>query len=228
MRGPLSADSVVAGLYAILDFPLRHDLPPGVVLDAMLAGGAQVVQLRAKHAPLERELVADLAARCHAAGRLLIINDDLALAELNIPGVAGVHLGQSDLPALGRAPGEQRTRRRALRDAGILLGVSTHEPRQLIDTIDALAPDYVGYGPVFATSSKQNPDPVVGLAGLSQACHGASVPVVAIGGISSATVTDVARAGAAAFAVIGALAAPTSEEICERARALSRAFAAAR
>lgn len=221
MRGSLSE---IAGLYAILDFPLRHALAPMQVLDAMLAGGAKVVQLRSKHAPLDPQLVTRLAGRCQEAACPLIINDELELAERGIPGVAGVHLGQSDLPRLGSTPEQRRTRRAALARAGLVLGVSTHDLAQLGDTLASYEPDYVGFGPVFATASKQNPEPTVGLAALTQACHDSNVAVVAIGGISLATLPSIARAGAAAFAVIGALAAPSPDEIRERARSLVSMF----
>lgn len=225
MRGSLSE---IAGLYAILDFPLRYALAPMQVLDAVLAGGAGVVQLRSKHEPLDARLVTQLAARCQEAGCPLIINDELELAERGIPGVAGVHLGQSDLERLGANQDRARARRAALARAGLLLGVSTHDPAQLGETLAAYEPDYVGFGPVFVTASKRDPEPTVGLAALTQACHDSNVAVVAIGGISLATLPDIARAGAAAFAVIGALAAPSPDEIRERARELVSTFDACR
>ncbi|PRQ03567.1 Thiamine-phosphate synthase [Enhygromyxa salina] len=215
----------IRGLYAIVDLPHRDGLDPIVVVDAMIEGGASVVQLRSKHAPLDPVVVRALGLRCHAGGVPLIINDELELAEAGELGVAGVHLGQTDLARLGGTPDERRRRRASLREAGLVLGISTHSCAQLRTTCDELDPDYVGFGPVFATGTKANPEPVVGLAGLEAACAASAVPVVAIGGIGLDDALDLARRGAAAIAVIGALTGPSPERIRERALALSRAFA---
>ncbi len=228
MRGSLKIGASISGLYAILDLPLRHALDPLSALSAMLEGGARAVQLRAKGARPTRELVVELGARCLAAEVPLIINDALELAALGIPGVAGVHLGQSDLAEMGTTPAQRQARCRALQQSGLWLGLSTHTPDQLRETIEQFAPDYVGYGPVFATASKQDPDPTVGITGLSEACALASVPVVAIGGITRESLPSVASAGADAFAVISALAAPTPAQISERARSLCEAFISVR
>lgn len=201
-----------AGLYAILDLPHRLGLDPAAVIGAMLEGGAGVIQLRSKHARLEPELVRELGGRCAAAGVPMILNDDLELALAGIDGVAGVHLGQGDLDRLGLFVGTGRMDNEArqqtcerLRERGLWLGVSTHDLAQLHDTIVRLAPDYVGFGPVFATGSKSEHEPVVGLDGLAQACAGTSLPVVAIGGIGQQHAAEIAEIGAAAIAVIGAL-----------------------
>jgi thiamine-phosphate pyrophosphorylase len=214
------------GLYAILDLPHRLGLDPLVVVDAMLDGGAGVIQLRSKHAPIERELVRTLASRCAAASVPMIINDELELALAQIPGVAGVHLGQGDLGQLG--PDRQQTRM-ALRERGLWLGVSTHDATQLRDAIALLEPDYVGFGPVFATGSKLQHDPVVGLDGLARACSASTVPVVAIGGIAPQHVAEIASCGAAAVAMIGALIPEPHEDdpveiIRARCFAIARAF----
>jgi thiamine-phosphate pyrophosphorylase len=193
------------GLYAILDLPHRLGLDPITVVGALLDGGAGVIQLRSKHAQLERELVCQLGGRCAAAGVPMILNDDLELALAGIDGVTGVHLGQGDLDRLGLSAGEGQRKRDLLRERGLWLGVSTHDVAQLHDTIVMLAPDYVGFGPVFATGSKSEHEPVVGLDGLARACAATTVPVVAIGGIGQQHVAEIASIGVAAIAVIGAL-----------------------
>lgn len=220
MRGPL----LIAGLYAILDLPQRFGLDPAAALEAMLDGGASVIQLRSKAAPLDPSLVAALARRCQARGVPLIINDEVELAERGIAGVAGVHLGQGDLARLGSTPAERRDRRISLRARNVALGISTHDLDQLRVTLQDDAPDYVGFGPVFSTRSKANPDPVVGLDGLAAACVRSTVAVVAIGGIDRARAVEVARAGASAFAVISALAGPDPSTIRASALALREAF----
>jgi thiamine-phosphate pyrophosphorylase len=132
------------------------------------------------------------------AGVPLCINDrlDVALAV----GAEAVHLGQDDLP-LAEA--------RALAGTRLVVGVSTHDPTQAAAAISGGA-DYIGFGPVFATGTKSNPDPVVGVAGLRVVASAAAVgprriPVVAIGGITLETAAAVAAAGASAAAVIGAI-----------------------
>jgi thiamine-phosphate pyrophosphorylase len=219
----------IEGLYAILDLPHRLGLDPSGVVAALLDGGAGVIQLRSKRAPLDRELVHELAGTCAAAGVPMIINDDLELALAGIAGVTGVHLGQGDLDRLGNDLDTRRQRREILRERGLYLGVSTHNLAQLHAAIATLTPDYVGFGPIFATDSKPEHDPVVGLDGLAQACAAASVPVIAIGGIGLQHVAEIASCGAAAIATIGALIpGPHEDEPVEiiRARcfALSRAL----
>lgn len=219
---------VIAGLYAILDLPERHQLDPAAVLDAMLDGGAGVIQLRSKQAPLDHGLVRALGLRCAAAGVPLILNDELELSEQGFVGVAGVHLGQGDLVRLGPTSEDRRQRRSQLRAAGLMLGVSTHDLSQLHAAIEQLSPDYVGFGPVFSTASKPDHDPVVGLDALARACAEVRVPVVGIGGVQLDNAGQIARCGAAAIAAIGALSGPTVEIIRERTFALARAFAGSR
>jgi thiamine-phosphate pyrophosphorylase len=153
-----------------------------------------VLQVRLKPATTEQIVaVARMARRvCDAAGIPLVVNDriDIALAV----GADAVHLGQTDLPLAD-----------ARRIAGHLaIGVSTHDLAQ-VRAACAGGADYIGYGPVFGTTTKQNPDPVQGLAGLRRAVEAASVPVVAIGGISPATARDVYDTGTAAICAIGAV-----------------------
>ena len=126
-------------------------------------------------------------------GTLLIVNDrlDVALAG----GADGVHLGQDDLPLLAA---------RRIAPPGFLIGVSTHNQAQAATAMRDGA-DYIGFGPIFATASKRNPDPCVGLAGLTAVCARARVPVVAIGGITPARVPELIAAGAQAVAIIAAV-----------------------
>jgi thiamine-phosphate pyrophosphorylase len=217
-RSPLT----VAGVYAILDLPYPHPLAPTEIVSALIAGGARLVQLRAKLASTEqrRAWAEAIAGPCGAAGIPLIINDDLELALAGLEGVAGVHLGQTDLVRLGDA-GRERLRAR-----GLALGVSTHNLDQL-RRVHALEPDYVGFGPVFSTTNKLEPDPVVGVEGLARACGESTIPVVAIGGIDSSRAPELARAGVSAIAAIGALIGESVEIVRARTCALDRAFATA-
>jgi thiamine-phosphate pyrophosphorylase len=107
----------------------------------------------------------------------------------------GVHVGQDDL-----SPGAARK----IIGKKLWLGVSTHNPEQLAEA-DETSADYLAIGPVFSTSSKQNPDPVVGLQGVRRARQQSSKPLVAIGGITRINCRSVIEAGADSVAVISDL-----------------------
>jgi thiamine-phosphate pyrophosphorylase len=164
----------------------------GALVGALARGGAELVQLRAKALPDGERLRAARAAVAAAdeAGIALVVNDRVDVALLS--GAHGVHLGQDDLPP--------RVARELL-GARALLGLSTHTLAQLERAADEPV-DYVAFGPVLATPSKENADPVVGVAGLAEARRRCRLPLVAIGGITPAAAGEVARAGADGLAVI--------------------------
>lgn len=183
---------------------------------AFAEGGATLVQLRDKTTP-----PADLYQQAREAleiaaqrGVQLIINDraDIALAL----SAAGVHLGQDDLPP-------EAARRLLGNDA--VIGFSTHSVDQALAAA-ALPIDYLAIGPIFTTSTKENPSPVVGLAGVRTVRDAiGDVPLVAIGGITPANARDVIEAGADSVAMIrGLLASPA--EISATLRALRRSLPA--
>ena len=179
----------------------------------LVAGGATLIQLREKHlAPREFYLEAEAAlAVARGAGARLVINDraDIALALR----ADGVHLGQDDLPpeAARRLLGEEA-----------VIGYSTHSLAQALEAA-RMPIDYVALGPVFATHTKENPDPVVGLEGLRRVRDAlpARLPLVAIGGITPERARAVLDAGADSVAVIGALL-RQPEQITARAREFLR------
>lgn len=165
-------------------------------VELLIAGGATLIQLRDKcGAPDE---FYEQAARCvqiaHQNNARIIINDraDIALAAK----ADGVHLGQDDLPA---------ERARIILGETAIIGLSTHSLEQARLAAN-LPVDYIAIGPVCATSTKQDPDPVVGLDGLrSVRTELGHIPVVAIGGINEANLRDVFDAGADSAAMIGAI-----------------------
>jgi len=173
-------------------------------------GGARLVQLREKHLPA-REFYAEASEAVRVArsfGATLIVNDraDVALAV----GADGVHLGQGDMPPAAA---------RGLLGGGALVGFSTHNVAQA-SAAAGLPVSYIAVGPVFATSSKEQPDPVVGLEGV-RAVRGAvgRTPLVAIGGVTPESAPSVLEAGADSVAVIGALLdTPDPSEITRRTR----------
>ena len=203
----------MTGLYGMVDLPPTADAAAATTLAAALVdGGAQILQLRMKGADAAGLLAVArvLASWCLRRDVEFIVNDrvDVALAA----GADGVHLGQDDLPVAVVRP---------MVPAGFTIGVSTHDEEQARAAIAGGA-DYIGFGPCFPTSSKRKPDPVVGLEQLARICAFSTVPVVAIGGITLDTVADVARAGAAAAAIIRAVNA--ASDVTAAARTVCSAF----
>jgi thiamine-phosphate pyrophosphorylase len=186
------------GLYAIVDIDAlgaRH-LDPIAFACAVLSVRPAALQVRAKDLSTREflALLRRMAPLCRGAGVPLVVNDRVDLAVL--AGCDVVHVGQEDLPAA-------LVQRIA---PGLRVGVSTHTLEQL-DRALALRPSYVAFGPVYPTTSKVNPDAVVGLAGLRAAsAHAAAarVPLVAIGGLTLERASEIAPL-ASAGAVIAAL-----------------------
>ena len=196
----------IRGFYAVLD---RDDEQLASALVG--PGGARVLQVRVKSATGgELTRIARMARRvCDAAGASMIVNDrlDVALAA----SADGVHLGQTDLPLVEA---------RALVGTRIAIGVSTHSVEQ-VERAVADGADYLGFGPIFATATKSNPDPVQGLDGLRAAVAAArGTPIVAIGGITPERAGEVYAAGATAICAIGAVV--TAVDVVAAARALGR------
>jgi len=152
---------------------------------AAVAGGATVIQLRLKGASTDKLVEAGAPFRDLPA--TFVVNDDVEAA-IRL-GADGVHLGRDD-------PGADRAR-----EAGLLLGISA---ASVEEATDAEGASYIGVGPVWATPSKPDAEPPIGLDGLRQICAAVAIPVVAIGGIDASNAADCIRAGAAGVAVIRA------------------------
>ena len=187
---------ILPRLYPILDTGMLAERSCDVIAaaEAMLAGGARILQFRHKghysrQVFEEAEKVAEL---CRRAGALFVIDDR---ADIAILLDAGVHVGQDDLPP-------QDARR--LVGPGRLLGFSTHNEAQL-RAAAAEPADYIAVGPIFGTSSKEKPDPVVGVEELRRLRALETRPLVAIGGITRENALAVLEAGADSVAVIGDL-----------------------
>jgi len=182
-------------LYAILD-PVCFSGSPALLQAAeeLRAAGVTLIQYRNKSGNARRMLEeACELKRLLQNSVTLIMNDraDLTLAtEFH-----GVHLGQDDL--------SPNAARRIL-GSDHVIGLSTHNPEQVKEAAKTSA-DYVAIGPVYATSAKANPDPVVGLEGVRQARRLTRKPLVAIGGITRANCRAVIEAGADSVAVISDL-----------------------
>lgn len=158
--------------------------------------GATVVQLRVK-APTR--VVVESGRGMRELGVTFVVNDDVEAAA--VLGADGVHLGQGD-------EGADRAR-----EHGLLLGrsVATAEQARAADA------DYLGAGPVWATPSKTDADPPIGLDGLQEVCRAAAVPVVAIGGVDASNAAACIEAGAAGVAVIRAATDPALRRAVDEA-----------
>ena len=178
-------------LYAIFDPEQTNGRSPEIVLRQLLEGGAKMIQLRAKAmssrdflqlAVMARELTALFDCK-------LIVNDrvDLALASA----ADGVHLGQEDLP--------QQVGKKLLGDK--LIGISTHSLDQAKEA-QANGADYIGFGPIFGTATKNTGYTARGLEMLARLNAAVALPIVAIGGITETNIIDVWRAGADSAAII--------------------------
>jgi len=191
LRDPM----ILPRLYAIVDSS-AHDSTRALLAyaDELAAAGCTLLQYRNKSGNVRMMLEQARALKKHLGNSTrLIMNDraDLCLAA----NFDGVHVGQDDLSAESV---------RSIIGPDRWLGVSTHNPEQL-RSADASPADYLAIGPVFATSSKQNPDPVVGLDGVRRARQLTRKPLVAIGGITRTNATSVIEAGADSVAVISDL-----------------------
>jgi thiamine-phosphate pyrophosphorylase len=172
-------------LYPILDTAHLHGHPLVDVLEAAIDGGADWIQIRHK-AEFTRDFLIVLE-ECTKRKRDLILNDRADYAALF---GLGLHVGQSDLPP---------TEARAIIGPDALLGYSTHSHAQLA-AAQGLPVNYLAIGPIFETSSKLNPDPVVGLQPFVSR-H----PLVAIGGITLDNAAPLFTFGVEKVAVISAL-----------------------
>lgn len=164
--------------------------------ERLISGGARLIQIREKD--LKSDQLFDDLKKCVAMGRehgvRILINDrvDIALACDS----DGVHLGQTDMGVADA---------RRLLGTDRIIGVSTHNQAEVSEALTTDA-DYIAIGPVFGTTTKENPDPTLGIEGF-EALRGmiSNRPVVAIGGINAENYRDVLGAGADAVAIIGAL-----------------------
>ena len=199
--------SKIRGLYLILDQGWASRWVFAEILQQAADLGVTVVQYRNKTDAMNEVYRQALELRKIASdsGVAFIVNDrcDVSLAV----GADGVHLGQSDLP-IGLA--------REVLGADCLIGLSTHSPEQVVEATK-LGADYIGYGPIFPTATKPDHEPVVGLEGLKNIRPLTPLPIVAIGGIQSESVSKVVGAGANAAAVAsGILNAPDPQEALRR------------
>lgn len=184
--------SGIGRLYAVIDLSIVPVEKTAEASRAIIAGGAGIIQLRAKGFSSADMLRAARFIKAEAirGNALFIVNDraDIAL----ICGADGVHIGQDDLPV------------RAIRQtlgSGAVIGVSTHDVTEAMRA-EKDGADYISIGPIFATTTKKDAETPKGLQAISEIKKNVNTPVVAIGGIKEEHVESVLKAGADAVAVI--------------------------
>jgi thiamine-phosphate pyrophosphorylase len=206
-------------IYAIADVERLGAARLPAAVAELAAAGIATIQIRAKRLAdreLGRVVVESRRALEGWTGELWI-DDRVDVARLY--SCSGVHLGQSDLPASAA---------RALLDEACAIGVSTHDEAQLAAADRDAAADWVAFGPIFATATKQRPDPVVGLERLRAARARTAKPLIAIGGIDASNLEAVLAAGADSAAVISALGTSNLGAAAGRLLTLARAALEAR
>lgn len=176
----------------LTDFWLQQRHDHQTLARLAIAGGADTIQFRQKHGAPRHWLpaVRRVVALCSEEDVPVIIDDSLPVVMAT--GADGVHLGQTDFPI---------DEARRVLEPHVLVGATATTADQA-RAAEADGADYVGFGPVFPTRSKENPAPVKGLHGLAEACAAVSIPVVAIGGITPERVAAVLDAGAHGVAVL--------------------------
>ncbi len=196
----------IGRLHVITDTTIQSRFTHAELAEMAIEGGADTIQFRQK-AGSTRELVESaqgVQAACAGHGVSLIVNDraDIALAV----GATGAHFGQDDLPiAVGR---------RILLPE-MIIGASARTEDKILEAISAGA-DYIGFGPIYQTSSKPDAELPKGLEALRRMSEIAQCPVIAIGGITAETAYEVIRAGAHGIAVISAVCGQVDPEAATR------------
>ena len=185
----------IGRLHVLTDSELQSRWSHLDLARAALDGGAETIQYRRKHGPTRLMLQEAIAIRdvCRCRKVPLVVNDrvDVAL----FADADGVHLGQDDLPiALARD----------LFGPARIIGGSAVRAEDAVSG-RAGGVDYVGIGPIFVTTSKQDAGPVLGLSGLACAVRTADIPLIAIGGITAENAAEVLATGVHGIAVLGAV-----------------------
>lgn len=180
------------GLYLVITNPV---VGYARCAEAAVRAGISFVQLRMKHATREEIVKEGLAMRKVTAGTKtrLIVNDDPSIA-VEV-GADGVHLGQSDMPIQ-----EARAKFPELK----IFGMSTHNFAQA-KAAEALHPDYIGVGPIYATPTKEIPDPTVGVEEAGRIIASVKVPALAIGGVNKENLPLLRAVGVQNYAVVRAV-----------------------
>ena len=202
----------IGRLHVLTDYYFQQRFSPEQLAEMAIAGGADTIQFRQKNGHIRHKLTmaSQVAGPCREAKVPLIIDDYIEIV-LAIS-ADGLHLGQNDFP-LAEA--------RNILTPGVILGATATTLEQAKTAWKAGA-DYIGFGPVYPTTSKANPARVKGISGLQAVCEAVPIPVIAIGGITAEQVPDIMKAGAHGIAVMSAVC--NAEDPVTATRCLSEAI----
>lgn len=191
----LAHDPKVGRLHVLTDFHLQQQRPHAELARLAIRGGADTIQFRQKHGGIQNILIEarKVAKVCRDASIPLIVDDRIDV--MQAIDANGVHLGQEDFPV-----DEART----ILGPEAIIGATATKTKQVIEAYEKGA-DYVGFGPVFPTTSKRNPKSVKGPEGVRQASEAVPIPIIAIGGITHDRVRPALEAGAHGVAVLSAV-----------------------
>jgi len=185
----------IGRLHVLTDFHLQQERPHAELARLAIRGGADTIQFRQKHGGIRNILIEaqKVAQVCSDASVPLLIDDRIDVAQAT--DAQGVHLGQEDFP-VGAA--------RSILGPEALIGATATKTEQVVAAYEQGA-DYVGFGPVFPTTSKRNPKSVKGPEGVQDASEAVPIPIIAIGGITYDRVRPTLEAGAHGVAVLSAI-----------------------
>jgi thiamine-phosphate pyrophosphorylase len=185
----------IGRLHVLTDFHLQQERPHAELARLAIRGGADTIQFRQKHGGIRNILIEarKVAQVCSDASVPLLIDDRIDVAQAT--DAQGVHLGQEDFP-VGAA--------RSVLGPDALIGATATKTEQVVAAYEQGA-DYIGFGPVFPTTSKRNPKSVKGPEGVQDASEAVPIPIIAIGGITYDRVRPTLEAGAHGVAVLSAI-----------------------
>jgi len=192
----------IGRLHVLTDFHLQQKHSHAELARYAIRGGADTIQFRQKHGGIQNILIEarKVARVCRDASVPLIVDDRVDVTQS--VEATGTHLGQKDFPV--------DEARRLLGEEAIL-GATATKPHQAKEAYE-MGADYIGFGPVFPTTSKRNPKSVKGPEGLAEACDAVPIPVIAIGGITHDRTRTALDAGAHGVAVLSAVATAKNPE----------------
>lgn len=199
---PTPPDKSIGRLHVLTDFHLQQRYSHARLAQLAIRGGADSIQYRQKHGGVQNVLAEahKVATVCTDTSTPLIVDDHLDITQA--VEADGVHLGQRDFPI-----DEART----VLGPEAIIGATATKTSQAAEAYEFGA-DYIGFGPVFPTTSKRNPKSVKGPEGLAEACAAVPIPVIGIGGITHDRVRPALEAGAHGVAVLSAVATANDPE----------------
>ena len=185
----------IGRLHVLTDFHLQQQHAHAEIARMAVRGGADTIQFRQKHGGIQNILVEaqKVAQVCQDASIPLLVDDRVDVAQA--VGANGVHLGQNDFPIDAA---------RSILGPDATIGATATKTEQVVEAYE-MGADYIGFGPVFPTTSKRNPKSVKGPEGVRDASEAVPIPIIAIGGITHDRVRPTLEAGAHGVAVLSAI-----------------------